>query len=95
MKAFLAILVALALAGCSGSMANKPIDNLIDWSGLVKPQDAVPPECTKSPTAEPKMPDTAGMSAKDAARETRKVRLALRKIRRDYRRCQAWAKAQR
>lgn len=93
MKKFLVLLV-LALAGCSQSMANKPIDNLMDWTGFVAPKDQVPAECTQAPPAAPKAPD-AGASAKESARYARAMVLHSRKVTRRYKRCQTWAKGQR
>jgi hypothetical protein len=92
---FAPVVLFLMLTACAQSAAQKPITNLSDWTGFVAPTDAVPPECVQAPRPEPTMNPAKAYSAADAAREDRKVRLALRKMRRDYRRCQVWAKGQR
>lgn len=90
----IALLVGLLLSGCAGSAATKSIDNAFDWSALVKPQDPVPPECARAPKPLP-VPADGKMSAKESAREYRKLELAARDVQRQYRRCRIWAKAQR
>ncbi len=94
MRLVFALVACLLLPACSASMANKSIDNAFDWSALVKPQDAVPTECTRQPKALPAITD-GSKTAKEAAREYRKLELATRDLQRAYKRCRIWAQGQR
>ena len=94
MKACVA-LAALLLAGCATSAAKLTINNVDDWSGAVKPKDAVPAECKNSPPACPALDSSKSYTAKETAREMRKLTVCARDLRRRHKRCATWAKGQR
>lgn len=88
------VLCALVLASCATGNSAQDVTNAVNWTSLVQPKDLAPGECTVPPQPEPKMPAKA-LKGSEAAREDRRLRLAYRKLRAAYKRCQRWAKGQR
>lgn len=91
----LAALAALSLAGCATSAAKMSIGNVGDWSGAVQPKDAAPYECKIAPPACPKLDPSKAYTAKESAREMRRLTVCERELRRRYKRCRVWAQGQR
>lgn len=95
MKVAAAILAGFLLAACTTSKATQSIDNVFDWSALVQPKDAVPPECKGKPVEPPALDPKKTYTASEAAREQRKLRNYAKALRRQHMRCQHWAQGQR